>query len=124
MGEPSGRVSVAHPRTRAARPGRRDAAVLDVHEQTPLGEVYMKALMRTQLRLGLLVCAAVGLPLAALPLLFGHVPVPHWARLWGAGLPWLVLGLPVYALLVVAGACYVRRAEHNERDFDEQVRRS
>ncbi|MBA9057458.1 MULTISPECIES: hypothetical protein [Streptomyces] len=117
-------MSVSHPRTRAARPGRRDAAVRDVHEQTPLGEVYMKALMRTQLRLGLLVCAAVCLPLAALPLLLGRVPVPHWARPWGAGLPWLVLGPPVYALLVAAGICYVRRAERNERDFDEHVRRS
>ncbi|MYR02918.1 hypothetical protein [Streptomyces sp. SID6139] len=124
MGDPSRRVSVSHPRTRAARPGRRDAAVRDVHEQTPLGEVYMKALMRTQLRLGLLVCAAVCLPLAALPLLLGRVPVPHWARLWGAGLPWLVLGPPVYALLVAAGIGYVRRAERNERDFDEHVRRS
>lgn len=124
MGDPSRRVSVTHPRTRAARPGRRDTAVRDIHEQTPLGEVYMKALMRTQLRLGLLVCAAVFLPLAALPLLLERVPVPHWARPWGAGLPWLVLGLPVYALLVVAGACYVRRAERNERDFDEHVRRS
>ncbi|MEW2622367.1 hypothetical protein [Streptomyces sp. NPDC048106] len=124
MGDPSRRVSVTHPRTRAARPGRRDAAVRDIHEQTPLGEVYMKELMRTQLRLGLLVCAAVFLPLAALPVLLGHITVPHWARPWGAGLPWLVLGLPVYALLVAAGAAYVRRAERNERDFDEHVRRS
>jgi hypothetical protein len=120
MGEPPRRVSVSHPRTRAARAGRRDAAVRDVHEQTPLGEVYVKALMRTQLRLGLLVCAAVCLPLAALPLLLGHVR----AQLFGTGLPWLVLGLPVYALLVAAGAWYVRRAERNERDFDEHVRRS
>ncbi|WP_055588752.1 hypothetical protein [Peterkaempfera griseoplana] len=124
MGEPSRRVTVTHPRTRAARPGRRDAAVRDVHEQTPLGEVYVKALMRTQLRLGLLVCAAVCLPLAALPLLLGRVPLPRWAQPWGAGPSWLVLGLPVYLLLVAAGAWYVRRAERNEREFDEHVRRS
>lgn len=124
MAEPPRRVTVTHPRTRAARPGRRDAAVRDVYEQTPLGEVYVRALMRNQLRLGLLVCAAVCLPLAALPLLLGHIPVPHRARPWGTALPWLVLGLPVYALLVAAGACYVRRAERNERDFDEHVRRS
>ncbi|WP_225839596.1 hypothetical protein [Streptomyces sp. NK08204] len=124
MGEPSRRVSVTHPRTRAARPGRRDAAVRDVHEQTPLGEVYVKALMRTQLRLALLVCAAVCVPLAALPLLIGRSTMPHEARVWGIGLPWLILGLPVYALLVTAGACYVRRAERHERDFVEHVHRS
>ncbi|MEU7242887.1 hypothetical protein ACI2L4_32220 [Streptomyces sparsogenes] len=120
MDEPPQRVTVTHPRTRAARPGRRNAAVRDVRQQTPLGEVYVKALMHTQLRLALLVCGAVCLPLACLPLLLGHLP----ARLWGIGLPWLVLGLPVYVLLVTAGACYVRRAERHERDFVEHVHRS
>ncbi|MFI1563207.1 hypothetical protein ACH4ZX_09085 [Streptomyces sp. NPDC020490] len=124
MAEPAPRVTVTHPRTRAARPGRRDAAVRDVHEQTPLGEVYVKALMRTQLRLALLVCGAVGLPLVCLPLLLGHPGAAHSVRLWGIGLPWLILGLPVYALLVAAGACYVRRAERHERDFVEHVHRS
>ncbi|MGW2749174.1 hypothetical protein [Streptomyces sp. NPDC001450] len=124
MAEPARRVAVTHPRTRAARPGQRGAVVRDVHEQTALGEVYVKALMRAQLRLGLLVCGAVFLPLAALPLLLGYVPELHHARLWGAGLPWLLLGLPVHALLVVAGACYVGRAERHERDFAEHVHRS
>lgn len=124
MGEPTRRVTVTHPRTRAARPGVRNAVVRDVHEQTALGEVYVKALMRTQLWLGLLVCGAVCLPLAGLPLLLGYVPLLYRMRLWGVGLPWLALGLPVYVLLVTAGACYVRRAERNERDFAEHVHRS
>ncbi|MGW7402472.1 hypothetical protein ACWGI9_01805 [Streptomyces sp. NPDC054833] len=124
MGEPAERVTVTHPRTRAARPGQRNAAVRDVHEQTPLGEVYVKALMRTQLRLALLVCGAVCTPLACLPLLLGRPGAPSEARLWGIGLPWLVLGLPVYVLLVSAGAWYVRRAERHERDFVEHVHRS
>ncbi|MFI1169578.1 hypothetical protein ACH4UM_40030 [Streptomyces sp. NPDC020801] len=124
MGEPARRVTVTHPRTRAARPGQRGAVARDVHEQTALGEVYVKALMRAQLRLGLLVCGAVFLPLAALPLLLGYVPALDHARLWGTGLPWLLLGLPVHLLLVAAGACYVRRAERHERDFAEHVQRS
>ncbi|WP_234538305.1 hypothetical protein [Streptomyces shenzhenensis] len=125
MAEPARRVTVTHPRTRAARPGRPNAAVRDVHEQTPLGEVYVEALMRTQLRLALLVCGAVCLPLACLPLLLlGHLGAPPGIRLWGVGLPWLVLGLPVYVLLVTAGLCYLRRAERHERDFVEHVHRS
>jgi len=124
MPEPPRRVTVTHPRTRAARPGSRHAVVRDVHEQTPLGEVYVRSLMRAQLRLGLLVCGAVCLPLGALPLLFALFPAPRRTAVAGVPLPWLVLGLPVYALLVAAGAVYVRRAERNERDFAEHVHRS
>ncbi|MFE9098147.1 hypothetical protein [Streptomyces sp. NPDC007264] len=124
MAELPRRVSVTHPRTQAARPGLRHSVVRDVHEQTALGEVYVKALIRAQLRLGLLICAAVCLPLACLPPLLAYVPVLREGRLWGVGLPWLILGLPVYALLVAAGAGYVRRAERNERDFAENVHRS
>ncbi|MER6466569.1 hypothetical protein ACWC4D_29725 [Streptomyces sp. NPDC001288] len=120
MAEQSRRVTVTHPRTRAARPGRRYPAVRDVHEQTPLGEVYVKALMRTQLRLSLLAGGAVCLPLACLPLLLGRVRT----RPWDVGLPWLVLGLPVYVLLLTAGAWYVRRAERHEREFVEDVHRT
>lgn len=118
------RVVVTHPRTRAARPGPRPAVARDLQEQTPLGEVYLRALMRAQLRLGLLICGAVCLLLGALPLAFALVPALHRTRLWGIGLPWLVLGLPVYLLLLVAGVVYVRRAERNERDFADLVRRS
>lgn len=124
MAEPPQRVVVTHPRTRAARPGRRDAAVRDVREQTALGEVYVKALMRSQLRLGLLVCGSACLLLGSLPLLFALAPALHRVTVAGVGLPWLVLGLPVYVLLAAAGFFYVRRAERNERDFAEHVRRS
>lgn len=115
------RVTVTHPRTRAARPGPPHAVARDVREQTALGEVYLRALMRSQLRLGAGVCTAVCLLLGGLPLAFAVFPR---AELWGVALPWLVLGLPVYLLLVGAGALYVRRAERNERDFAELVDRS
>lgn len=115
------REVVTHPRTRAARPGPQHPVARDVQEQTALGEVYLRALMRAQLRLGLAVGAGVCLLLGALPLVFALWP---GAGLWGVGLPWLVLGLPVYVLLVAAGAVYVRRAERNERDFAELVNRS
>lgn len=115
------REVVTHPRTRAARPGPQHPVARDVREQTPLGEVYLRALMRAQLRLGLAVAAVVCLVLGALPLAFVLLPT---AGLWGVGLPWLVLGGPVYLMLVVAGALYVRRAERNERDFADLVNQS
>ena len=80
--------------------------------------------MRAQLRLGLLVCGVVCLVLGSLPLLFAKAPSLSRMRILGVGLPWIVLGLPVYLLLAVAGVVYIRRAERNERDFAEHVRRS
>lgn len=125
MSDTPQRVVVTHPRTRAARPRpRHHPVVRDVHEQTALGEVYVRSLMRAQLRLGVLVCGAVCLVLGSLPLLFALAPGLHRVRVWGVGVPWLVLGPPVYALLVTAGVLYVRRAERNEREFAEHVRRS
>lgn len=124
MADPPERVVVTHPRTRAARPGSRHAVMRDVQEQTPLGEVYLSSLMRAQLRLGLLVCGVVCLVLGSLPLLFAKAPALNRMRILGVGLPWLVLGLPVYLLLAGAGVFYIRRAERNERDFAEHVRRS
>jgi hypothetical protein len=115
------REVVTHPRTRAARPGPQHPVARDVQEQTELGEVYLRALLRSQLRLGLTVGAVVCLALGALPPIFLLFPR---AGLWGVGLPWLVLGLPVYLMLVAAGAVYVRRAERNEREFAHLVNRS
>ncbi|MFR9676031.1 hypothetical protein [Streptomyces sp. TR06-5] len=112
------REVVTHPRTRAARPGPHHTVAREVREQTPLGEVYLRALMRSQLRLGVAVAAGVCVLLGSLPLVFALWPE---AGLWGLSLPWLVLGVPAHLLLVASGALYVRRAERNERAFAELV---
>jgi hypothetical protein len=44
-------------------------------------------------------------------------------RVFGLPLPWLVLGLFVYPLLIAIGWFTVRSAERTERDFLELVRR-
>ena len=41
--------------------------------------------------------------------------------LLGVPLPWLLLGVVVYPVLVVTAWFYVRQAERNERDFSELV---
>lgn len=124
MAEPPQRVVVTHPRTRAARPGARHGVVRDVHEQTALGEVYVRGLMRAQLRLAAVVCGTVFVVLGSLPLLIVLAPSLGRVSVLGVSLPWLVLGPPAYVLLVTAGALYVRRAERHEREFAERVRRS
>jgi hypothetical protein len=106
---------------RDVRRARRRSAAEDIDQQTEVGMVYLRALIRTQLRLGLATVALVVVPLAALPLLFGLVagvaglqvgPVPLW---------WVLLGFAVYPAILGVGWWYVRQAERNEEQFTDLV---
>lgn len=116
------RVRVTHPR-RAKAQVRRRTVTTEIDEQTQLGEVYMRALLRAQLRLGIAVGAAALGVLALLPLAFELAPRLGTIELAGIPLPWLVLGVLVYPVLIVAAWFYVRHAERVERDFAELVDR-
>ena len=100
------------------------AGTREIDEQTRVGDVLMRSLLRTQLRLGLATLAAIGVLLGGLPLLFALAPRLRAVELLGLPLPWLLLGVLVYPGLVVAAWWYVRGAERNERDFVELVERS
>jgi len=95
----------------------------DIDEQTTLGETYMRSLLRTQLRLGLSVLALVIIPLAILPMVWAIAPGIGRLTVGPVPLPWLVLGIGVYPLLVLAGWRYVRQAERNESEFVRIVTR-
>lgn len=110
-------------RRRGRPPARRRAVTAEIDDQTRLGEVYMRALLRAQLRLGLTVAGVVLGLLATLPLLFAVVPQVSDVEVFGVPLPWVVLGGGVYPLLVTAAWVYVRGAERVERDFAEMVDR-
>ncbi|GAA1351373.1 DUF485 domain-containing protein [Saccharothrix algeriensis] len=118
------RVVVTSPRTRAPRVPRPYPASREIDEQSELGAVYMRSLIRAQRRLGLLLCAVVCGSVAALPLVFALAPSVAAQRLFGLPLPWLLLGGLVFPLFVLAGWCYVRQAERGEREFAELVERS
>jgi hypothetical protein len=124
-GSRPGRVVVAHPRTLAARRGRPvRPATTDLSEQTGLGDVLLRGLVRAQLALALRMSAALVCVLGGVPLLFAVAPgVREW-RVLGLDLPWLLLGVVVYPLLVAGGWIYLRLAERNEREFHELVDRS
>jgi hypothetical protein len=120
----SKRVVVTSPRVRATGPTSPVArGALDLDEQTTVGEVYLRSLMRTQFRLATTVCLAVLLVVAGLPLLFNLWPASRDTRLLGLGAPWLALGVLAYPALVVGGWAYVRAAERNERRFAALVER-
>jgi len=118
----SRRVVVTGPRTRAV-PGATQRGVLDLDEQTTIGEVYLRSLIRTQLRLALTVCAAVVLVGGGLPLVFLLWPEARTYQIAGLQLPWLALGLLAYPALLAGGWTYVRAAERNESKFIALVER-
>jgi hypothetical protein len=116
------RVTVTSPRTRAAtRPY--SPGTQEIDEQTRLGEVYMTALVRSQLRLSLFVCTLLAIVVGGLPLIFMLVGPVREARVLGLPLPWLLLAVLIYPLFVGTAWWYVRQAERNERDFTELVDR-
>ncbi|MEU6741656.1 hypothetical protein [Streptosporangium sandarakinum] len=116
------REVVTSPRTTATRHPRYPAT-REIDEQTRLGEVYMRSLVRTQFRLALFVCTVLGCVAGGLPLLFMLVPELGSARLLGVPVPWALLAGLVYPGFVAGAWLYVRQAERNERHFADLVDR-
>ncbi|WP_277498849.1 MULTISPECIES: hypothetical protein [unclassified Nocardioides] len=117
---PSARVRVTGPPRRAVR---RTTGAEQIDAGTAVGEVYLRSLLREQLRLGLLTVGGLVVGLGGLPALFYLVPSLADVRMLGVPLAWAVLAGAVYPLLFGLGWLHVRRAEANERDFAELVAR-
>lgn len=116
--EPRPRVRVTGPQIGRRR---RTSVASEIDARTELGEVYMRSLVRSQLRLAVGTIVVLAGTVGLLPLGFWLVgPLQH-TRLGGAPLAWWVLGLLVYPWLVVLAVQYVRRAERNEAAFQELV---
>jgi hypothetical protein len=118
------RVVVTSPWTKAGRRSRSYPIVREIDEQSEVGALYMRSLMRTQLRLGVMVVVLVCGPLAALPVLFDLVPLTKTVMVLGLPLSWLVLGFAVYPVVVLAACYYVWRVERTEREFADLVEQS
>ena len=121
--DPPRRVRVTSPRRDARRRGERRPAAAELSEQTGLGEVYLTALLRAQLRLALAVLLGVGGLLCGLPALFLLVPEAASSRIGPVPVPWLVVGVAVYPVVLVGARIHVRQAERIERDFVDLVTR-
>jgi len=96
----------------------------ELEEQTRVGDVLVRGLVRAQLALALRLAALVAIGLGSLPLLFAVAPNVARVTVAGIRLPWLLLGLFAYPFLVAIGWVYTRMAERNERDFAELVEKS
>lgn len=113
------RVKITGPRRDVRR--RRASVTAEVEGQTSVGQVYLRALQRSQLLLGLATVALVVLPLAAMPLVFGAWPAVRELAIGPIPLWWLLLGFLVYPAILGAGWWYVRQADRNESQFTDLV---
>jgi len=112
----SGRVRITSPFTTAPAHVRRTVQQ-EIDESTGIGEVYVRSLVRSQLRAALTVITTLMLTLGSLPVVFWLLDDLNTLTLWGVPLPWVVLGVAVYPGLFLLGWLYVRQAERAERDF-------
>lgn len=108
------RVRVTSPRT-IAPASVRSSIRQEIDESTGVGEIYVRSLVRLQLRAALAVVVALVLTLGSLPLVFGALEdLPAVGRV---PLPWIVLGVAVYPWLFALAWWYNRQAERAEREF-------
>jgi len=107
-------------RRRTQRGGR---TLMELEEQTSVGEVLVQHLVRAQLRSALLLGGTTALAFAALPLAFRLLPELGGIAVLGVRVPWLLLGVVPYPVLVLVGYLSIRAAERNERDFMHLVER-
>lgn len=113
------RVRVTAPPSAPGR-GARLSAASEIDAQSDLGEVFLKSLLRTQLRLALTTMAVLLPIITVVPLLFLTGAVRS-ASVFGIPVPWVVLAVAAYPVLWVLAWFFVRRAERNEDHFDEML---
>ncbi len=126
MSTPAGppqRVRVTSSRRGGIAPSARPIAH-DLDEQTELGGLYLRGLMRAQLRLGVLVLGTGVVAIGGLPLLMLLVPSTTTLAFWGIPFPWLALGVAVYPVVALLARWYVRASERIEAEFSDVVGRS
>jgi len=118
-GPPPKRVRVVLAERKRARRVVRTLA--EVEEQTGVGEMLVRSLIRAQLTVSLWLALVVGVTVGALPVVFYYAEDIGRTSVLGIRLPWLVLGFLVYPFLLGVGWLYVRLAERTEQNFVHMV---
>jgi hypothetical protein len=117
-GQPRPRERVVLAKRRGAR---RVRSRVEVQEHTEVGEALIRGLMRAQLGLALRLAGLTVAMLCAIPLLLAIFPDLSEMTLLGIRLPWLVLGVGVYPVLLGVSWTYNRLADRNEQEFADLV---
>lgn len=116
------RVRVTAPRSvtpngTALNGGRSAAASLDAEEETDAGQLFVRSLIRSQLRLGLVVALGFLSIMLAFPLMLGLVPGLADSTIAGLPFDWVLLGAGIYPVIGLSAWLYVRTAARNEARY-------
>ena len=93
----------------------------ELAEQSEVGELIIGSLIRSQLRLALVVGGGFLLILLGVPVLLAFLPVVADLSLWGVPAPWILLGVGVYPLVIGCGMLYILSAQRNENRYRDLV---
>ncbi len=97
--------------------GRSAAAPHEAAEESDAGQLFVRSLIRSQLRLGLVVGLGFLLILLAFPLMLGLVPGLADSTIAGLPFDWVLLGAGIYPVIGLSAWLYVRTAARNEARY-------
>ena len=108
------------PRKRVTAP-RRQVQAAPVRASDPgiadASAVYIRTLMRAQLRLAITLVAAFLLTLAVFSVAIALIPALHVEMIFGVPWSWALQAYGMYPLVVIFAVIYVRAAGRNERRY-------
>jgi membrane protein YdbS with pleckstrin-like domain len=93
----------------------------ELEDQTSVGEVLVRQLVRVQLILSIRLMLLTAIVLVGIPLMFLLIPSLSTVTILNLRLPWLLLGLVIYPFFIAVAWSYNRSADRNEQDFAEMV---
>ena len=103
--------------------GKALRTIIELEEQTSVGEKLVRDLIRQQLKSAFGLAFAVLIGMCLLPITFYLVPQIGDLKILGIPIPWLILGLAPFPILYGVGWVFRRQAERHERDFVNMVDR-
>jgi hypothetical protein len=97
--------------------GRSAAASQEAAEESDAGQLFVRSLIRSQLRLGLVVALGFLLIVLAFPLVLGLVQGLADSTIAGLPFDWVLLGAGIYPVIGLSAWVYVRTAARNEARY-------
>ncbi|MHA7155493.1 DUF485 domain-containing protein [Arthrobacter sp. TMN-50] len=115
------RVRVTAPRSNARPAAGSYPVAREMAEQSEVGELFVRSLIRSQLRLAVVVATGFLVILIGISVLLAVFPQIGNLSVFTVPVPWLLLGVGVYPLVISCAALYVRSAARNELRFRDLV---
>jgi FtsH-binding integral membrane protein len=113
------RVTAARTAARPAPPRPRTPSA--AAEESDVGQVYVRSLIRSQLGLALVVACGFLVVLAACALLLGLAPGVSDMAVMGIPFSWLLLGAGLYPVIGFSAWLFNRAAARNEARYRDLV---